>query len=156
MKKNVLLVGTGPMALDYAKVLIAQNTSFQVVGRGLESAVKFESSTGIKPFVGGLEKYLESTTLPSNTYFIVATGTEALMPSLLLVLKAGAYKVLIEKPAAISIEELIENENKLKAFSENIYVAYNRRFYASVIEAKKMIEEEFPFKFGDYEPIATI
>lgn len=142
MEKTILLIGTGPMALDYAKVLIAQNISFQVVGRGEESAMKFESATGIKPFVGGFEKYLENNTLPNNTYAIVTTGTEALMPTLLLVLKAGACKVLIEKPAAISIEELIENENKLKTFSKNIYVAYNRRFYASVIEAHKMIEED--------------
>jgi len=142
MEKTILLIGTGPMALDYAKVLIAQNKKFDVIGRGEESAMKFESVTGIKPFVGGLEKYLESNNLHNNTYVIVTTGTEALMPTLLLVLKAGAYKVLIEKPAAISIEELIENADKLKSFSENIYVAYNRRFYASVTEAHKMIEED--------------
>lgn len=142
MEKTILLIGTGPMALDYSKILLAQNIPFQVVGRGIESALKFESVTGIKPFVGGLEKYLESKTLSRNTYAIITTGTEALMSSLLLVLKARAYKVLIEKPAAISIEELIENEDELKLFSENIYVAYNRRFYASVIEANKMIEED--------------
>jgi predicted dehydrogenase len=142
MEKTILIIGTGLMALDYAKILLAQNISFQVVGRGIESALKFEAVTGIKPFVGGLEKYLESKTLPNNTYAIITTGTEALMSSLILVLKGGAYKVLIEKPAAISIEELIENEDVLKSFSENIYVAYNRRFFASVIEANKMIEED--------------
>lgn len=142
MEKTILIVGTGPMALDYAKILLAQSIPFQIVGRGVESALKFESVTGIKPFVGGLEKYLENNTLPLNTYAVITTGTEALMPSLLLVLKGGAHKVLIEKPAAISIEELIENEDKLKAFSENIFVAYNRRFYASVEEAHKLIEED--------------
>ena len=29
-------------------------------------------------------------------------------------------------------------------------------FMLAGYESKKMIEEEFPFKFGDYEPIATI
>ena len=85
------------------------------------------------------------------------------MPSLLLVLQAGAYKVLIEKPAAISIEELIENEEKLKPYSDKVFVAYNRRFYASVIEAQKMIEEDgglqtIHFEFTEWshviEPLA--
>ena len=142
MEKKVFLIGTGQMAIDYFAVLKDQNYDTTVIGRGEESAIKFESKTGVKPFVGGLQKYINNNSLPANAYVIIATGTEALMPSLLLVLQAGAYKVLIEKPAAISIEELIENEEKLKLYSNNVFVAYNRRFYASVIEAQKMIEED--------------
>mgnify|MGYP000940862204 CR=1 FL=1 len=142
MEQNVLIIGSGPMAIDYAKVLIAQNVTFKVVGRGEKSASKFEATTGVKPFVGGLQKYLEEVTLSKNTHSIITTGTEALMPSLLMMLNAGVYKVLIEKPAALSIEELLQNEDKFKSYSENIYVAYNRRFYASIIEAQKMIIED--------------
>lgn len=151
MEKNILIVGTGPMAIDYAKVLAAQNVSFQVVGRGEESAAKFEAVTGVRPFIGGLQKYLEEVTLDKNTYAIIATGTEALMSSLLMMINAGVYKVLIEKPAALSIEELIENEDSVKSFSDAIYVAYNRRFYASVAEAEKMIEEDGGLKTMHFE-----
>lgn len=142
MEKTILLIGTGPMALDYAKVLIAQKKSFQVIGRGEESAKRFEDQTDIKPFVGGIQKYLQTNIIKDNTYVVIATGTEVLMPSLLLVLQAGAEKVLIEKPAAISIEELINNRERLSSYSEKVFVAYNRRFYTSVIEAQKMIEED--------------
>lgn len=142
MEKKVFLIGTGQMAIDYFAVLKDQNYDITVIGRGEESAIKFESKTGVKPFVGGLQKYINNNRLPANAYVIIATGTEALMPSLLLVLQTGAYKVLIEKPAAISIEELIENEEKLKPYSDRVFVAYNRRFYASVIEAQKMIEKD--------------
>ena len=142
MEKKVFLIGTGQMAIDYFAVLKSQNCDVTVIGRGEESAVKFESKTGIKPFVGGLQEYINNNSLPENAYVIIATGTEALMPSLLLALRAGAHKVLIEKPAAISIEELIENEEELKPYSNNVFVAYNRRFYASVIEAQRMIEED--------------
>lgn len=142
MEKKIFLIGTGQMAIDYFAVLKDQNYDTTVIGRGEESAIKFESKTGVKPFVGGLQEYVNNNVLPANAYLIIATGTEALMPSLLLALQAGAYKILIEKPAAISIEELIENEEKLKPYSNNVFVAYNRRFYASVIEAKKMIEED--------------
>lgn len=142
MEKKVFLIGTGQMAIDYFAVLKDQNYDTTVIGRGEESAVKFQSKTGIKPFVGGLQEYINNNSLPENAYVIIATGTEVLMPSLLLALQAGAYKILIEKPAAISIEELIENEEELKPYSNNVFVAYNRRFYASVIEAQKMIEED--------------
>ncbi len=142
MKKKVFLIGTGQMAIDYFAVIKDQNYDITVIGRGEESAIKFESKTGVKPFVGGLQEYINNNSLPANAYVIIATGTEALMPSLLLALQAGAYKVLIEKPAAISIEELIENEDKLLLYSNNVFVAYNRRFYASVLEAQKMIEED--------------
>lgn len=142
MEKKVFLIGTGQMAIDYFAVLKDQNCDTTVIGRGEESAIKFESKTGVKPFVGGLKKYINNNSLPANAYVIIATGTEALMSSLLLALQAGACKVLIEKPAAISIEELIENEDELKPYSNNVFVAYNRRFYASVIEAQKMIEED--------------
>ena len=142
MDKNIIIVGSGPMAMDYAKVLISQDKKFDVIGRGEESAAKFEIQTGVKPFIGGLEKYLDHNSLGVNSYVIITTGTEALMYSLLLVLKAGAHKILIEKPAAISIEELIQNEEKLKPYYKKVFIAYNRRFYASVIEAQKMIEED--------------
>lgn len=142
MKKKVFLIGTGQMAIDYFAVLNIQNYDITVIGRGEVSAIKFESNTGIKPFIGGLHSYLNTHSLPENAYVIIATGTEALMSSLLLILKAGAYKVLIEKPAAISIMELIANEEKLKIYSKNVFIAYNRRFYASVLEAQKMIEKD--------------
>lgn len=142
MNKKVFLIGTGQMAIDYFAVLKDQNLITTVIGRGEESAIKFESKTGVKPFVGGLQQYINNNGLPKNAYVIIATGTEALMSSLLLTLQAGAYKVLIEKPAAISIEELIENEEKLKPYSDKVFVAYNRRFFASVIEAQKMIADD--------------
>ncbi|MEO6176090.1 MAG: hypothetical protein ABIP27_13145 [Flavobacterium circumlabens] len=142
MNKEILIVGSGPMAIDYAKILLAQDIDFNVVGRGKESAAKFQLETGKMPYIGGLEKYLNDKTLSPNTYVIIATGTEVLMESLLLVLEKGASKVLIEKPAAISIGELITNKNKLEPYFDNVFVAYNRRFYASVIEAKKMIDED--------------
>jgi predicted dehydrogenase len=142
MKKKVLLIGTGQMAIDYFDVLKDQNHDTTVIGRGKASAIKFESKTGVKPFIGGLQEYINNNSFPANAYVIIATGTESLMTSLLLALQAGAYKILIEKPSAISIEELIENEEVLKPYSRNVFVAYNRRFYASVIEAQKMIEED--------------
>lgn len=142
MQKHFYLIGTGQMAMDYAKVLVAQNHQFIVIGRGETSAQKFEQTTGIKPITGGINNYLANNPFNENAYVIIATGTQDLMQTMLTVLKAGADRVLVEKPAAISIEELLANEKNLEPYADRVFVAYNRRFYASVIEAQKLIEED--------------
>lgn len=163
MRREVFLIGTGQMAIDYFAVLSALNFNTNVIGRGKESALNFENKTGVKPFIGGIREYLLANDLPENAYVIIATGTESLMDSLLFILKAGASKVLIEKPAALSIEELLDNEVNLNSYLNKVFVAYNRRFYASVIEAQKMIEKDgglltIHFEFTEWahkiEPLA--
>lgn len=139
---NILLIGTGPMAVEYAKVLTAQGHIFTAVGRGETSAHNFLNTTGVKPVTGGLETFLKENDLQPGTIAIVTIGTEGLMDSLLQLTKGGAAKILIEKPAAISIEELLENKGNLEAYMDKIFVAYNRRFYSSVIEAQRLIEED--------------
>jgi len=140
--ENLILVGVGPMAVAYAEVLIALNQPFIAVGRGEQSAKEFEKKTKVKPILGGLAQFLDTNQIANNTRAIIATGTEVLMSSLLMLTKKGVSKILIEKPAAISIEELLDNESQLSRYSENIFVAYNRRFYASVIEAQRLIKED--------------
>ena len=140
--KNIFLIGTGTMAVDYAKVLIAQGHIFVVIGRGEVSAASFHEKTGIKPISGGIENYLKNNSFPKGSYIIIATGTQDLMQVMLTVLRSGASKVLVEKPAALSIKELIKNEENLNIFKDKVFVAYNRRFYASVIEAQRLIKED--------------
>ncbi|GAB1448391.1 hypothetical protein MASR2M44_14000 [Bacteroidota bacterium] len=138
----IYIIGTGPMAQSYAKVFVHLGNEFSVIGRGRESAASFCMAVGIQPFIGGIDAFLINNQFSENDSVVIATGTEALMPALRKVLEAGAGRVLIEKPAAISIEELLENEEFLMPFSEKVFVAYNRRFYATVIEARKLIEED--------------
>ncbi|WP_421945860.1 Gfo/Idh/MocA family protein [Pedobacter sp.] len=142
MKENILLIGTGPMAQDYAKVLDAQGRFYQVIGRGLASSEKFEALLGVKPFVGGIDTYLANNDIGNDCSVIIATGTETLMHILKIVLAAGVSKVLIEKPAALSVKELLDNQSFLKTYLDKVFVAYNRRFYASVVETRKIIEED--------------
>lgn len=142
MNKNIFLIGTGPMAVDYAKVLEAQKQQCTVIGRGTASAQKFEEITGIKPITGGIDDYLLHHTFPENSYVIIATGVETIMSTLLTVLNNNAKIVLVEKPAAISINQLLSNKDLLKPYGNSVFVGYNRRFYSSVIEAQKLINED--------------
>lgn len=138
----IYLIGTGPMARAHAKVLLHLGKEFIVIGRGLESAKAFNAEIGVRPIIGGIESYLLNSKLKDSDYVVIATGTESLMQILKIVLIAGAGKILIEKPAAISIQELLENESFLKSYADKVFVAYNRRFYASVLEAIKLIDED--------------
>ncbi|MGZ5280759.1 MAG: Gfo/Idh/MocA family oxidoreductase [Bacteroidia bacterium] len=139
---ETLIIGTGPMAIAYAEVLKDIAKPFKVVGRGENSAESFKQKIGVSPVTGGVAKYLQEHEIHQSTQAIIATGTESLMETLILLLKSGVRKVLVEKPAAISMEELLKMAPEVNSFSADIYIAYNRRFYASVLEAEKLIAED--------------
>ena len=130
------------MAIAYAGVLKDLGEQITVVGRGQASAQVFEEQTGIKPIQGGIDQYIAENQIAAGTQAIIATSIESLMSTLQLLLNAGIRKILIEKPAAISIQQLLENEQAISGFGADIYLAYNRRFYASVLEAEKLIQED--------------
>lgn len=138
----IYLIGTGPMAQAYAQVLQNLHQEFTVIGRGEQSAAEFATKTQIKPFVGGVDAFIDENGFSENDSVIIATGTETLLPILKTVLNAGVGKVLIEKPAALSIDELLTNQAALEPHKNRVFVAYNRRFYASVAEALRLIEED--------------
>ncbi len=142
MSSTVLLIGTGPMAEGYAAVLQALNQPFKVIGRGAESAARFAGATGVQPVTGGLTRFLEQTGPDSFHHAIVATGTENLMDCVRSLLHAGIRKILVEKPGAISIDELLQYEPELMPSAGTIFIAYNRRYYASVAEAQRLIQED--------------
>jgi predicted dehydrogenase len=118
------------------------NQNITVVGRGKESAEVFQSKTGITPILGGFEDYLINNPLSKEDFLVLAVGTEMLMPLLKLLANQDFNCVLVEKPGAISIDELLENQELLKSIQKKVFVAYNRRFYSSVLESKKLIEED--------------
>lgn len=139
---KILLIGTGQMAVDYTNVLKLMNKKIIVVGRGTKSAKIFKEKTGYSPVTGGINSYLSNNKIENGTAAIIATGTENLMTCALKLLNAGIDKILVEKPAALSIDELLDYEKILKPYENSVFVAYNRRFYSSVIEAEKLIIED--------------
>lgn len=158
--KKVLLVGAGVMAMDYQKVLTHLNLDFDVIGRSESNANTFAEKTGIKPITGGLENYLKKTTIEKGTFAIVATGAENLLKSLFALFRAGVEKILIEKPAALSIQELLDSEEELRPYFDKVFVAYNRRFYQSVQTAEKLIKEDggiktLHFEFTEWSHLIT-
>lgn len=152
--KKVLLVGAGYMAKEYAKVLKAMNAEMIVVGRGEESAKAFRDETGIDVIAGGIDLYLEKTKeLPE--YAIVAVRSKDLEDCSIKLLNFGIRNLLIEKPGALRKEGIDRICNLSKEKNSNCFIAYNRRFYASVQTAKKMIADDggvtsFSFEFTEW------
>jgi len=152
---SILLIGAGPMAQAYAKVLTALNVEFDVIGRSTLSAEKFALETGKQVFAGGLDDFLRTTSARYEKA-IVATGTEELKNATIKLIDHGCFQLLVEKPGAVSIEEA----NELFEYSKTkpgckIFIAYNRRFYASVQKLIELTKEDggvssFNFEFTEW------
>ena len=74
---KVLLVGVGYMGLEYYKVLRAMKCEVFAIGRGKESAEKFQQETGCRVVVGGVES-IEPKDVKEVDYAIVATPLDVL------------------------------------------------------------------------------
>ncbi len=129
------------MAQEYGLVLRDMGVNITVAGRGLDSASLFEQRTGIKPRTGGVEKYLREMTLIPDAA-IIAVKVKDLFAVCKLALDSGIKRILLEKPGALyssQIEELCRYSENIGA---DIYIAYNRRFYSTVLEAEKMLVDD--------------
>jgi|GEM_PF-3176590 len=135
------LIGAGPMAQAYAAVLKDLDTDIRVIGRGQASADKFSGATGINVRTGGLEDYLASgEAMPSHA--IVSTPVDALTPNCIALMDAGVRNILVEKPAGLDPDEVDKLAAAAQSTNANVYVAYNRRFYASVLKARELIAQD--------------
>ena len=72
---------------------------------------------------------------------IVATSISSLYSCCIILLKLGATNILLEKPGALSINELKKIKKLSNQKKSNVHIAYNRRFYKSVIELEKKINK---------------
>ncbi len=148
------IIGTGQMAIEYVKVATHLNLDFEVIGRGEQSANSFYNKTTIKPYLGGLRRFLDDgRTLCDFT--IVAVGVEELATVTTLVINTGIKNMLIEKPGALRKKDLVNMNNLCKKFGSRIFIAYNRRFYSSVLKLKELIKAEggvlsFNFEFTEF------
>lgn len=125
------------MAQAYAAVLQAQDVAFRVIGRGAVSAAAFQQTTGVPVVVGGLDVTLAE--LPAPEQAIVAVGVEQLAPVAQRLIGAGCKRLLLEKPGALHLNELQSLHDAAKSHGAQVWIAYNRRFYASVQKLRELV-----------------
>ena len=88
---------------------------------------------------GGLESFLK-TNPEKPTAAIVSVGVEQLYNSTMQLLEYGVKHILVEKPGGILDKEIQNLQESCDNLNANIYIAYNRRFYSSVLKAQEMIK----------------
>ena len=150
MDTKILLIGAGPMAIEYAKVLGAMGINFTVVGRGTISAIKFQEETGFEVVTGGLENQPTEFFSKFN-HAIVAVDVEGLHTSTIFLMVQGIKSILVEKPAGLTTNDVICLNEVAFEKKCKVLVAYNRRFYTSFLEAEKMIKEDGGVKSFSFE-----
>jgi len=137
--ENVWLIGAGKMAIEYAKVLAALDIVPTVIGRGEVSAAEFTKQTGWDVITGGLPSFIQSQ--PAKpTAVIVAVNVLELSTATSMVLDYAQPRMLVEKPAGINAAQLRDIQRGID--TAEVFIAYNRRFFASVQKAKEIIDDD--------------
>jgi predicted dehydrogenase len=145
-----VLFGCGGMAADYAKVLRHLEASFKVVGRSKGGAERFTAETGIKAIAGGVTTWeAELSDVPE--YAIVAVSVEELSAVAVRLMRRGVRHLLLEKPAGLDQAEIELVADTARETGTRVVVGYNRRFYASVLAAQGMIENDGGVKSFNFE-----
>lgn len=151
---HVVILGAGPMACEYSKVLSSLQIPFTVIGRSESSVAHFQKTTGFLAIPGGYEHYFASNQ-HSFSHAIIAVGEKHLGEATRAAIQAGILSILVEKPGGIDPEDIRLVANTAQLNQANVYIGYNRRFYASVEKAKSIIEEDggllsFNFEFTEW------
>lgn len=152
---SLLIAGSGPMAVEYAKVLRAKNITPITVGRSEASVQKYQAESGFPAFAGGIDAWLEQNQGNLPKHAIVAVGERSVGITTLALLAAGVQSILVEKPGGFAAEDIRAVGVLAREKSAKVAIGYNRRFYAAVAAAKKIIAEDggvasFNFEFTEW------
>ncbi len=156
MSNNIklVLIGTGNMALEYAKVLNFLTIPFDVIGRRAENSQRFREKF---PTVNVYDKGLEFNAAKLNgyTHAIVASNVVSLCANTKLIIESGIKNILVEKPGIAEPAEIDILKPCYLKFKPSLFIAYNRRFLASVLKAQEIILQDggvssFHFEFTEW------
>lgn len=148
--QKVWLIGSGMMAREYIKVLDKLDSDYIVIGRGENAVSEVQKLTSKTVIAGGLQKFLNEQPELVD-YAIIATPVETLLDCTKQLIKYGVKNILVEKPAVLNREELLELLNLKLSYGANILLAYNRRFYSSVSKLKELVDSEGGIKSCHFE-----
>jgi predicted dehydrogenase len=157
---NIVIVGVGPIGIEYAKIFKTLGHQMVVLGRSEKGCAAFLEATGIEAVPDGLASS-QGQTLPATA--VVAVSEAQLGQVVLQLIERGVKSILVEKPGAGTPAELRVVVDAAAKAGCDVRVAYNRRFHASTQAAQRIVEEDggvntFHFEFTEWshriEPIA--
>jgi predicted dehydrogenase len=155
--EEILVVGPGIIGMEYYKILQELNYIPIVIGRGIDSAKNFEEKFEIKVHSGGISKWLETNPKIPKNAIVAVTGVN-LGQVCIKLMEKGVKNILLEKPGGTNFDEILKVAEIAKQYGSNVLLAYNRRFYSSVIKAKELIQKDrgvksFHFEFTEWSHV---
>lgn len=127
-------------AIEYALVLSSSEIEPVVIGRSERSATAFREATGIEAETGGLDIFLKTNKERPHAVIIAINAVELANATRLVLDYCQPERVLVERPGFLT---RVECEQVLSCQGvEQVYIAYNRRFYASTSKLIKMLEAD--------------
>lgn len=147
---NIWIIGAGTIAQEYAKVLNSLGYDYTVIGRGEQSAMSFKKAVGKEVVTGGLNAFLETGPQIADKA-IIATNLDSLSQNTIQLLNYGIKDILCEKPGFLYPEECAKVYSVAVEKHANVYYAYNRRFFASVLKAQEILKEDGGIKSFNFE-----
>jgi predicted dehydrogenase len=148
--QSVVVFGVGTIGLEYCKILQHLGIDFSVVGRSAAGVKKFLSTTGIQALSDGVEGWKENGD-PNTKSAIVAVNLEDLAQTAIDLMDYGIRNILLEKPGGVNADDIRRVKDKAKATGTKVWIAYNRRFYASVLKAQEIIQNDGGVKSFNFE-----
>lgn len=146
---RVLLVGAGSMSKEYAKVLTKSKINFDVVGRGETNCNAFKLLfPHVTVYKGGFEALCFEK---SYSHCIICSDIEFLSNHTRIAINSGINRILLEKPGGVNLQEIAELAEFVQLNKANVVVAYNRRFYSSILKCKELIAEDGGVKSFNFE-----
>lgn len=136
---DVTILGLGPIGVEYSQIFRSLGYKIRAIGRGAEGCRNFEAATGI-PAVMGCDVSLAD--LPDKSMAVVAVGEAQLGKVTKELIEVGFARILVEKPGAADYAELEEVAQLAAQHGTDVRIAYNRRFYESLIMGRKLIAED--------------
>jgi predicted dehydrogenase len=133
------IYGTGaivPVYLDGLRGAGVAADEIVIVGRREEAARSLAVRYGVRAAEIGRESQYHPTTA------IVAATPDALPALTRRALDAGARKILVEKPGALSSGELSKLHDAVAAAGATAHVVFQRRFLPSVVRCRDLIDED--------------
>ena len=135
---TVALVGCGKMGRAHAMVLKALCPSVVAMERDESAARGFSAETGIDTHTGEIEEILgKMPRVPSAA--VVAVNVPFLVDVSSKLIAAGCRRLLVEKPGALALGDLLRLRQVAAANRAEVFIAYNRRFFGSVMKARELI-----------------
>jgi predicted dehydrogenase len=142
-KLNILLVGTGAMAGEHARTLIqGLGANVTVTARNKERLKKFHEDFNTNSW--HCFEDLKSNDFNSYDGAIIASSVDSLEKVTRQLIDNGLKRILVEKPATLNSQNSLELHQFAIKAQCHIRVAYNRRYYSSVLKLKEILLEEKP------------